>query len=107
MTDNRLVMLLSEPADAGKRLDAFLHERLPEFSRSRLQSWIKSDRVLLNGEPVRASHILHGGEGISVETADLAPLRAEPEDLPLKILYEDSDVVVVEKPSKETKKNTN
>lgn len=92
-------MLLSEPADAGKRLDAFLHERLPEFSRSRLQSWIKSDRVLLNGEPVRASHILHGGEGISVEPADLAPLRAEPEDLPLKILYEDSDVVVIDKPA--------
>jgi len=93
------VILLSEPADAGKRLDAFLHERLPEFSRSRLQSWIKSDRVLLNGEPVRASHILHGGEGISVEPADLAPLRAEPEDLPLKILYEDSDVVVIDKPA--------
>jgi len=92
-------MLLSEPADAGKRLDAFLHERLPEFSRSRLQSWIKSDRVLLNGEPARASHILHGGEGISVEPADLAPLRAEPEDLPLKILYEDSDVVVIDKPA--------
>ena len=92
-------MLLSEPADAGKRLDAFLHERLPEFSRSRLQSWIKSDRVLLNGGPVRASHILHGGEGISVEPADLAPLRAEPEDLPLKILYEDSDVVVIDKPA--------
>jgi len=92
-------MLLSEPADAGKRLDAFLHERLPEFSRSRLQFWIKSDRVLLNGEPARASHILHGGEGISVEPADLAPLRAEPEDLPLKILYEDSDVVVIDKPA--------
>ncbi len=85
--------------DAGKRLDAFLHERLPEFSRARLQSWIRSDRVLLNGAPVRASHILRGGESLSVEPADLPPLRAEPEELPLRILYEDSDVVVVDKPA--------
>lgn len=85
--------------DAGKRLDAFLHERLPEFSRSRLQSWIKENRVLLNGAPVRASYLLHGGETLSVEPAALPALKAEPENLPLKIVYEDADVVVVDKPA--------
>ena len=85
--------------DAGKRLDAFLHERLPEFSRSRLQSWIKADRVLLNGAPVRASYLVRGGESFSVDPTALPPLKAEPEDLPLQVLYEDADVIVVDKPA--------
>jgi 23S rRNA pseudouridine1911/1915/1917 synthase len=93
------VTVVAEFADAGKRLDSFLHERLPEFSRSRLQSWIRGNRVLLNGEPVRASYLVRGGESFSVEPADLPPLRAEPEALALKILYEDADVVVVDKPA--------
>lgn len=92
-------MLAAERTDAGKRLDSFLHERLPEFSRSRLQSWIKEDRVLLNGAPARPSYVLRGGESVSVEPASLPPLKAEAEALPLKILYEDEDVVVVDKPA--------
>jgi 23S rRNA pseudouridine1911/1915/1917 synthase len=93
------VILTPDVQDSGKRLDAFLHERLPDFSRSRLQSWIKSDRVLVDGRAVRASYPLRGGENISVTPADLVPLKAEPEALPLKVLYEDSDVIVVDKPA--------
>ncbi len=48
--------------DAGKRLDHFLQEHLPQFSRSRLQSWIKEGRVLVNGSAAKASMTLHGGE---------------------------------------------
>ncbi len=91
------MILTTEPADAGKRLDSLLRDKLPEFSRSRLQFWIKEDRVLINGAPAKASQILHGGESISVEPANLAPLKAEAEELPIKILYEDPDVVVVDK----------
>ncbi len=83
--------------DKGKRLDAFLHERLPEYSRARLQTWIKEGRVRLDGASVRASHGLHGLERISVEPAQRPPLKAEAEDLPLQILYEDADVLVVNK----------
>jgi 23S rRNA pseudouridine1911/1915/1917 synthase len=93
------VILRAEPADAGKRLDAFLHGALPEFSRSRLQSWIKGERVRVDGQSRRASYILRGGESIAVTPAELPPLKAEPEELPLQILYEDADVVVVEKPA--------
>ncbi len=88
-----------EPGDKGKRLDAFLTERLAEFSRSRLQSWIKEARVQVDGASARSSQLLRGGESIAVTPATLTPLRAEPEDLPLKILYEDADVVVVDKPA--------
>jgi 23S rRNA pseudouridine1911/1915/1917 synthase len=72
---------------------------LPEFSRSRLQSWIKENRVLIAGQPARPSHLLRGSETVQVEPADLPALKAVPQDLPLKILYEDHDVVVVDKPA--------
>ena len=91
------MILTVEPGDSGKRLDAFLAERLAEFSRSRLQSWIKEARVRVDGITSRSSHLLRGGESIAVEPAAPPPLKAEPEDLPLKILYEDADVVVVDK----------
>jgi len=89
--------LTVESGDVGKRLDAFLTERLTEFSRSRLQSWIKKDRVQVDGAAARSSQLLRGGESIAVAPLALAPLKAGPEDLPLKILYEDADVVVVDK----------
>lgn len=85
--------------DAGKRLDSFLHERLPEYSRSRIQSWTKEDRVQVNAKSARASHIIKTGDSITLTPAELAPLHAEPEELPLKILYQDEDVVVIDKPA--------
>jgi 23S rRNA pseudouridine1911/1915/1917 synthase len=93
------VNLVADAQDAGKRLDSFLHERLPEWSRSRLQSWIKEKRVLVAGKEARASYLVRGGESIAVEPAELAPLQAEPEALPLRILHEDGDVVVIDKPA--------
>ena len=58
----------------GKRLDHFLQESLPDFSRSRLTDWIKSGLVLVNGQPTRASMLLKGGEAIIVTPAALPAL---------------------------------
>jgi 23S rRNA pseudouridine1911/1915/1917 synthase len=91
------VTLLAEAADAGKRLDSFVHERLPKFSRSRVQSWIKEKLVLVNGAEARASALLRGSESITVEPAELEPLKAKPEDIGLDILYEDEDIIVIDK----------
>jgi len=93
------VNLTAGASDSGKRLDSFLHERLPEYSRSRLQSWIKGERVLVDGKGARSSYILRGNEAVLVSPAELAPLKAEAEELPLKILYEDADVVAIDKPA--------
>ena len=91
--------LTTGPTDAGKRLDHLLHERLPEFSRSRLQGLIRSGRVLVNGAGARASHAVRPGETIDVEPAQAPPLRATPEAIPLTVLYEDEDVVAIDKPA--------
>jgi 23S rRNA pseudouridine1911/1915/1917 synthase len=85
--------------DIGKRLDRFLHERLPEFSRARIQDWIRAGRVLVQGRPQKSSYLLRGGEQIDVEPAPPEPLRAVPEAIPLEILYEDEDVAAVNKPA--------
>jgi 23S rRNA pseudouridine1911/1915/1917 synthase len=86
-------------ADAGKRLDHFLHEHLPAYSRARLQDWIKQGRVHVNGVERRASYALHEADAVETEPAELTPLRAQPEEIPLRILYEDADVVAIDKPA--------
>jgi 23S rRNA pseudouridine1911/1915/1917 synthase len=91
--------LIADKVDAGKRLDHFAQERLPEFSRARIQSWIRDGRVLVDGSAAKASMLLRGGETIDVTPADLPPLNAEPEDLPIEILYEDAAVIAVNKPA--------
>jgi len=91
------VILTAEVQDSGRRLDAFLRKALPDYSRSRLQFWIRDKRVLVDGSVTRGSYILRGGESIAVTPGEPPPLKAEPEDLPLRVLYQDADVVVVDK----------
>jgi 23S rRNA pseudouridine1911/1915/1917 synthase len=91
--------LRTEPDDAGKRLDQVVHERLPQFSRSRIQQWIRDGRVLLNGSPDRPSRLVRSGESIQVSPAEAPPLHAAPEDIPLHVLYEDGDLVAIDKPA--------
>ena len=69
------------------------------YSRARLQAWIKDGLVSVNGAHAKSSAILRGGEKIEVNPADLPPLKAEPEDAPIEILYEDASVLAVNKPA--------
>ena len=92
--------LETEEIDAGKRLDHFLQDSLREYSRSRLQNWIKQGLVQIDGAPCsKPSFELRGGEVIEVEPVARVPLKALPEDLPVEILYEDDDLLAVNKPS--------
>jgi 23S rRNA pseudouridine1911/1915/1917 synthase len=91
--------LEASAVDSGKRLDSFLHERMPEYSRSRLQSWIEQGRVLVSGAPGKRSYLLKGSERVHVEPGELPPLRAVPEELPVEVLYEDADVIAINKPA--------
>lgn len=82
-----------------ERLDHFLQEKLSEYSRSRIQSWIKEGRVKVDGSPAKSSLLLRGGETIDVFPAGLPPLKATPEDLPVEVLYEDAALIAVNKPT--------
>jgi len=88
-------------SDRGRRLDVFLAERLPELSRSRIQQLLAQGSVTLAGvapqKEIKAGYRLRGGEEVSIEVAPPAPLHAFPEPLPLDILYEDEDVVAINK----------
>jgi 23S rRNA pseudouridine1911/1915/1917 synthase len=83
----------------GVRLDHFLHAHLPEYSRARLQDWIRHGRVTVDGGRQKASYAVRGGETIVVRPAAVRPLKAAPEDAPVEILYEDAAVIAVNKPA--------
>jgi 23S rRNA pseudouridine1911/1915/1917 synthase len=80
-------------------LDHYLQEHLPQYSRARLQSWIKDGRALVNGAPAKPSLQIRGGQAIELTPADLPPLKAVAEDLPVEVLYQDDAVIAVNKPA--------
>lgn len=86
-------------AGAGKRLDLLVHEHFPAFSRSRIQEWIRAARVRVNGGKTRAAYPVRAGDVVEAEPMEPPPLHAAPEDIPLTILYEDDDLVAVDKPA--------
>lgn len=91
-------MIIIFPTDSEPvRLDLFLCRELENESRAAVQRLIESEYVLIDGKPVRPSLKLKGGESISVEIP--APTAAEPlpEEIPLEVLYEDSDLIVINK----------
>jgi 23S rRNA pseudouridine1911/1915/1917 synthase len=91
---------IAEAAAAKMRLDAFLAKALPDVSRARAQMLIENGQVSVNGSSVKASHKLRGGEEIEIEgEPQPAPLRAEPENIPLDVVYEDDDLAVIDKPA--------
>jgi 23S rRNA pseudouridine1911/1915/1917 synthase len=73
--------------------------QLPELSRTRIQELIEAGLVLVDGKPSKGAHRLGAGEKIAVEAQARPPMRAEAESIPLDILYEDADVLVVNKPA--------
>ncbi len=85
--------------DAGLRLDLFLHAKLPQYSRSRLQQWAREQLALVNGRAQRSSHVLRTGDAVVFSPGALPVLHAFAEDLPIEVLYQDDDVIAVNKPA--------
>lgn len=83
---------------AGLRMDCYLAEQLPELSRSYVQKLIKDGAVLLGGRAVKANYKVNPGDVIELELPAAVEPAIEPEELPLDILYEDSDVIFINKP---------
>jgi len=81
----------------GLRFDQALAELFPEYSRNRLQSWVKQGCVLLDGAPALPKQRIFGGERVSLRTASPEPEASPPEDLPLDVIHADPELLVVNK----------
>ncbi len=91
--------LIAASGDAGRRLDLFLAERVPQLSRTRIQELIREGLVLVGGRIAKAAHRISAGEVIEVKVQPRPALAAAPEDLPLDLLLVDDEFVVVNKPA--------
>src|SRR5713101_9479530 len=88
------------PGEAGQRLDRIVTAHCAELSRTRVQELIEAGLVLVDERVAKkGSQHLHGGERITLDAEDRPPVRAEAEAIPLEILYEDEDVIAVNKPA--------
>ena len=90
--------LFPEIADSGLRIDKYLSTVNEQLSRSYIQKLLKSGLVLVDGKPVKASYQVEEGEVISLDIPEAVEPEIEPEDMDLDILYEDMDVILINKP---------
>jgi 23S rRNA pseudouridine1911/1915/1917 synthase len=84
---------------AGVRLDQFLAAELPGHSRSQVQRLIRDGRVAVAGREAKANYLIRAGDAISVDVPAPAPAVPRPEPLPLDVLFEDADIIVINKPA--------
>ena len=91
------IFTVEESALAG-RLDAYLRARYPAVSRSSLQRLIEQGHIRVNGRAIKPTHAPHAGEQIEVHWPDATPAAAQPEEIPLEILFEDKHLLVLNKP---------
>ena len=92
-----MTVLRFETEEAGIRADKYLGMHT-DLSRTRIQQLAEEGRMLVNGKPAKSSLKLEAGDVIELEVPEVVPLDLEPENIPLDILYEDDDVLVVNKP---------
>lgn len=94
---NRLYFTADE-ADAGERVDRWLAEAAEDLSRSTVQKLCEGGAVFADGKVIPKNYRLRGGEELAVEVPDAKPLDLVPQDIPIDIVYEDDDLLVVNKP---------
>ena len=88
------------PVDAaGQRLDKVLASLFPPYSRSQLQSWLREGRMTMEGSIPSQRQIVRGGERLDLLVPKEAPQEWQPQPLPLQVVYEDSEIVVIDKPA--------
>ncbi|OAH53701.1 MULTISPECIES: RluA family pseudouridine synthase [Bacillaceae] len=83
----------------GSRIDKLAAAQDEQFSRTQVQDWLKEGHVLVNGKPVKANYKAVAGDEVTIHIPEPEELKIEAEDLQLDVYYEDTDVIVVNKPS--------
>ena len=95
--ESSTLVFQSQTEDAGKRLDAFLAEKIESWSRSRLQKLVADGDVLVNEKESKPSYKIRAGDRVEVELTELVTEDFEPENIPLEIVYEDEFLAVINK----------
>ena len=93
------MIIFIDENDENKRLDSFLAEVTIDLSRSKIQSFIKSGDIKVNGVPKKASYLLKEDDKVVFEIPRTSEIKIEPENIPLEIVYDDENMLVVNKPS--------
>jgi 23S rRNA pseudouridine1911/1915/1917 synthase len=87
------------PALGGLRLDQALARLFPQYSRNRLQAWLKAGHITVDGEPAAPRRIVDGGERVLLEPPPAPEAAPKAERMPLRIVHEDAELLVVDKPA--------
>ena len=95
---SEVIELIAAKEDSGSRADKYISDNIAQLTRSAVQNLILQGSVLADGKPIAKNCKLRGGEKLTVEIPDPQPLDAQPENIPLDIVYEDDDLLVVNKP---------
>ena len=95
--ENKEILTVSE-AWKGVRIDRYLSDCYPQWSRSYLQKLLKEENIMVEGQKVKANYKLHSGENITISVPPLEDVEILPENIPLDILYEDEWLLIVNKP---------
>ena len=98
MNETRELRITVEESEAGQRLDAYLAGKIPGVSRSYIQKLIEDGMVLVNGQSAKGKAKTYSGMNVLICLPEPEPLRVKPENIPLDIVYEDSDILVINKP---------
>lgn len=99
MPQDQQIISIVPPEMAQQRLDQVVASLCPQYSRSQLQKWIKSGQVLVDNKPLKPKERLTGGEQIIIHATQEVQTRSEAEEMPLDIVYEDDDILVLNKPA--------
>ena len=89
---------LVKDSDAGQRIDKLLSIQLTDFSRSYIQKLLSNRAVLIHGQPIKSNYKVKEGDYIQVEIPEQEVLDVQPENIPLDIVYEDTDILIINKP---------
>ena len=98
MTELTTKQIETDSADIGKRLDVFLSETEEELTRSHVQKLLQDGMVLVNGITVAKNYKIRKNDIIELTYPEPEPCEAQPENIPIDIVYEDDDIIVVNKP---------
>ena len=93
-----IIQLIADEDDAGLRADIFISQKINDITRSAVHKLIECGAVLLAGAPIRKNYRINPGDVLTVTLNEAEEAVAAPEDIPLDIVYEDADLIVVNKP---------